>query len=234
MKTILVVEDDFEIASLIKEYLERNGYRAIWSSTGFEALEDIELYEIDLVVLDIMMADLDGFGFLERLRLSKNTPVIIVSARITIEDKVRGFELGADDYITKPFSLVELKTRIAYHLRRGNPNDEKTDADHLCFEGGLEYFPMIKKFTLKGERLNLTSKEIDIIDLMIKNEGRVLSKKEIYETVWAEQDMEGNNTITVHIKSIREKLKEDLKEPKYIETVWGKGYRFIGVKQYEN
>ncbi len=231
MKTILIVEDDYEIASSVKEYLERDGYRAIWSSTGFEALEDVDLYDVDLIVLDIMMPDLDGFGFLERLRLSRSVPVVIVSARISVEDKVRGFELGADDYITKPFSLKELRTRIQYHLKKDNKTLEQPECDQLTYDGGLIYTPSSKSFELKGKKLNLTSKEAEILDLLIRNHNSALSKREIYETIWAEQDVEGNNTVTVHIKSIREKLREDLKEPKYIETVWGKGYRFIGVKQ---
>lgn len=227
MKTILIVEDDYQIASPVKEFLERNNYKAIWSSTGFEALEDIELYKIDLVLLDLMMPDLDGYGFLDRLRRKSRIPVIIVSARTAVSDKVKGFELGADDYLTKPFSLMELITRIEYHLKKNQPKIEKNDSIYK-FKSGLIYNSKTMEVKEGDYTATLTSKEADILDLFIVNKGNTLSKKDIYETIWAEEDLEGNNTITVHIKSIREKLNEDLKKPKYIETVWGKGYKFIG------
>ncbi|MDO5718582.1 MAG: response regulator transcription factor [Tissierellia bacterium] len=228
MKTVLIVEDDYQIAAPVKEYLESNGYRAIWSSTGYEALEDVEIHDIDIILLDIMMPDLDGYGFLEKLRMSSDIPVIIISAKIAVADKVKGFDLGADDYITKPFSLTELKARIEYHLKK---KKKVYETEKMKFIGGLEYNTANNEFKINGEKIVLTSKESDILSLLIKNEGKVISKKDIYEIVWAEENTEGNNTITVHIKSIREKLKEDLKSPIYIETVWGKGYKFIGARE---
>lgn len=229
MDTVLIVEDDYHIAAPVKEFLENAGYKTVWSSTGFEALEDSELHDISIVLLDLMMPDLDGYGFLERFRLKSKVPVIIISAKIAVSDKVKGFELGADDYITKPFSLTELKTRIEYHLSKA-AGYQQTENKVINFLGGLEYYPMSSEFYLNGEKLIFTSKEAEILSLLIKNNDKVLSKKDIYEIVWAEKELEGNNTITVHVKAIREKLKEDLKEPTFIETIWGKGYRFIGVR----
>lgn len=230
MKTILIVEDDYQIAAPVKEFLENHGYMTIWSSTGYEALEDTELHDVSLVLLDLMMPDLDGYGFLERFRLKSSVPVIIISAKIAVSDKVKGFELGADDYITKPFSLTELKTRIEYHLKKA---EKIVDVENKTtdFIGGLSYNPRTNEFYLNDKKVLFTSREAEILSLLIKNDDKTLSKKDIYEIIWAEKELEGNNTITVHIKSIREKLNEDLKEPTYIETIWGKGYKFIGVRK---
>lgn len=235
MKTILVVEDEFQIANPVKEYLEKVGYRAIWSSTGYEALDDIKIHNVDLVLLDLMMPDLDGYGFLERLRRSSDIPVIIISAKTRPQDKVRGFDLGADDYVTKPFSLTELRSRIEYHLRKSSKNNlaDKENRKKEIFEGGLEFDKENGEFLINDQDPNLTIKEKEILELLIKNKGNILSKNDIYETVWKEESLDGNNTVTVHIKSLREKLKEDLKKPKFIETVWGKGYKFIG-KNHED
>lgn len=226
MTKILVVEDDYEIASSVREFLKNEGYESIWSSNGYEALEDFRQENIDLIILDIMMPDMDGFAFLKRLRELNDVPVIIISARVATQEKVKGFQLGADDYMTKPFSLAELRARIHYHLKK-KQNVERELKD-IQFCEGLRYSAESDRFFKDGKKIVFTAKEHGLLLYLIRHPEVVHSKKNLYEAIWVEEDMTGNNTVTVHIKSIREKIGDDLKTPKYIETVWGKGYRFIG------
>lgn len=230
MKTILLAEDDYEIAKLIKEYLKEFDYKVIWSSTGYEALEDFQNNDVDLVVLDIMMPELDGYGFLDRLRKFSNIPVIIISANTKTSYKVEGFNLGADDYLTKPFSLLELKIRIEYHLKNAGKTVNIEEENDIIYDGGLKYLKDTSQFFIKNEEIHLTQIEEKILLLLMKNPKKLFNKSEIYKIIWADDSELCNSTVTVHMKSLRQKLRENLKEPKLIETVWGKGYRFIGEK----
>lgn len=228
---ILIVEDDEEIALCIKEYIENSGYVGVWASTGKEGYEEFKKDEYQLLIIDVMMPEMDGLTLCKNIRLTSDVPIIILSAKGEDYDKVKGLNLGADDYITKPFSLIELQARIESNLRRYRKyNGINKVSNLLIYENDLEIDEKEKYIKLKGEEIHFTTKELELFMLMLQNPKRTFSKKELYETLWGEEDMDGNNTVTVHIKQIREKLKEDLKNPKFIETVWGTGYRFIGEK----
>ena len=231
MRKILVVEDDYEIANAIKEYLTEKEYLVYWASTGKEGIEEFKRMELDLILVDIMMPEMDGFKLCKNIRLLSDIPIIILSAKVNELDKVKGLNLGADDYITKPFSLVELEARIQSHLRRYKRYIGIDDKSSLVeYRGGISLEKELKEIYVKGKRINLTKKEFQLFMLMSSNPNRIFTKQEIYENIWGVVDIEGNNTVSVHIKSLREKLGENVKNPKLIETVWGMGYKFIGER----
>ncbi|WP_017754426.1 response regulator transcription factor [Calidifontibacillus oryziterrae] len=228
---VLVVEDDLEIARIIRDHLQRKGYAVTWASTGQEGWDDFQANHYDLVIIDLMLPEMDGFTLVKHIRLeTDDVPLLIISARHEDDDKVRGFRGGADDYLTKPFSLLELEARIESHLRRFRRyhREQFENNERLTFQSGLSIDFYNKIVTLNGAEVALTSKEYALLVLLIANPGRVFSKKELYEHIWNHPDVEGNNTITVHIKSIRTKLNDPIKQPIFIQTVWGMGYRFIG------
>ncbi|WP_027625931.1 response regulator transcription factor [Clostridium lundense] len=228
---ILIVEDDKDIALCIKEYIEKKGYSGIWASTGKEGYEEFKREKFQLLILDIMMPEMDGLTLCKNIRLISDVPILIISAKSEDYDKVKGLNLGADDYITKPFSLTELYARIESHLRRYRRyNFINENANIISYNNGLVIYEDGKYVEIDGVNIHLTSKEFELLMLMAQNPKKAFTKKELYETVWSEQDVDGNNTVTVHIKEIREKLKDDVKNSKFIETVWGIGYRFIGEK----
>lgn len=226
---LLIVEDDEQIASILQEYLTNKGYEINWASTGNEGLEDFKIGNYDLLIVDIMLPGLDGYSLCQSIRLTSDIPILIASARNKELDKIKGLKIGADDYVTKPFSLPEMEARIESLLRRykrtvrdGNPEEV------YRYEGGLEINFNRKQAFLNGELLLLTATEWSLLTILAKNSNRPFTKKELYENVWQEENIEGSNTVTVHIKQLRTKLKEDSKHPRYIETAWGIGYRFIG------
>lgn len=224
---ILVVEDDQEIAMAIKEYLSKEGYKITWGSTGLEALEEFSKNYFDLAIIDIMMPEMDGFTLCKNIRLKSMIPIIILSAKNKEGYKIEGLNIGADDYMTKPFSLKELSARVNRHLKRYKSFKGQKTKETLDYRDGLSIDIEDKIIYLDGEKINLTIKEYEILFIFINNPQKILSKKDIYENIWGGMDLD-NNTVTVHIKTLREKLHEDIKKPKFIETVWGKGYRFIG------
>lgn len=226
---ILIAEDDQEIAMAIKEYLYQNGYMITWGSTGLEALEEFNLKQFDLIIIDIMMPEMDGFTLCKHIRLKSNVPIIILSAKDKEMDKVEGLNIGADDYMTKPFSLMELQARVNRHLKRYESSQGKKEDKIQRFLDGLKIDMENNIVYLNDKKISLTIKELDILILLIKNKDKTLPKGIIYQNVWKDLDLD-NNTVTVHIKTLREKLREDIRNPKFIETVWGKGYRFIGEK----
>lgn len=226
---ILIAEDDQEIAMAIKEYLYQNGYMITWGSTGLEALEEFNLKQFDLIIIDIMMPEMDGFTLCKHIRLKSNVPIIILSAKDKEMDKVEGLNIGADDYMTKPFSLMELQARVNRHLKRYKSSQGKKEDKIQRFLDGLKIDMENNIVYLNDKKISLTIKELDILILLIKNKDKTLPKGIIYQNVWKDLDLD-NNTVTVHIKTLREKLREDIRNPKFIETVWGKGYRFIGEK----
>lgn len=227
---ILIVEDDDAIASIMKEHLTKEGYEVSWSSTGKEGLEDFKKEEFQLVMVDIMLPEMDGFTLCKNIRwLNEEVPIIIVSAKLTDSDKVKGLKLGADDYITKPFSLMEISARIEAHLRRNRKKENFTPLDRkLEFKNGLIIIPENNRVIVKEHEISLTSKEFEILLLMAQNPNKVFSKEELYKHIWKNIDVSGNNTVTVHIKALREKIKDNIKKPTFIQTVWGTGYKFIG------
>ncbi|QTM99028.1 response regulator [Sediminibacillus dalangtanensis] len=226
---ILIVEDEVEIARVMMDHLRQHGYAPTWASTGSEGWEEFKNDWFDLILVDLMLPGMDGFQLSRKIRLESDVPLLIVSAKQEQEHKIQGLDLGADDYLTKPFSLGELSARVNSHLRRYRRFLNKAEqADKQMYPGGLEI-----DFTNKVVKLNkilvpLSIKEKELLLLLAKNPFKTFSKAELYLHIWGQQELQGNNTVTVHIKSLRTKLKDQTRSAKYIETVWGVGYRFIG------
>ncbi|MFT5873495.1 MAG: two-component system OmpR family response regulator [Clostridium sp.] len=232
IEKILIVEDDEAIANIMKEHLTKEDYEVFWASTGKEGLEDFKKEEFQLVMVDVMLPEMDGFTLCKNIRwLNEEVPIIIVSAKQTELDKVKGLKSGADDYMTKPFSLMEISARIEAHLRRRRKKENYIPLDRkLQFKEGLTITLEDNRVLLKGYEISLTSKEFDILALMAQNPNKVFSKGELYQHIWENVDVNGNNTVTVHIKALREKIKDNIKDPTFIQTVWGTGYKFIGER----
>lgn len=226
---LLLVEDDPEIARIVRDMFLRDGYEVSWATTGMEGWEDFQAMEYDLVLVDLMLPEMDGFTLCKNIRYKSDIPLIIISARKEDADKIEGLHLGADDYVAKPFSLAELKARVESHLRRWNRYQGNTaPSQEIHYTDGLKVNWEQDQITIDGKEILLTSKEFDLFKLLAENPNNVFSKSELYEHVWKQLDVEGLHTVTVHIKSLRAKLADPVKTPKFIQTVWGKGYRFIG------
>ena len=205
---ILIVEDDESIASILIEHLRADGYIVNWASNGSEGLKDFKMESYKLLILDIMMPGMDGFTLCENIRLvNEDVPVIFISAKHEAVDKVKGLNIGADDYITKPFSLSELSARVGAQLRRYRRREGNIGNNQIEFKDGLTINIEEKKIMLYENEIQLTGKEFDLLVLMAKNQGKIFAKSELYQNVWQIMDLEDNNTVTVHIKAIREKLK---------------------------
>ena len=222
---ILVVDDDREIVESIGIFLHGEGYKVFKAYDGMEALEVLSENEIHLMILDIMMPKLDGSKTLMKLRESRNIPVILLSAKSEDNDKIFGLTAGADDYVTKPFSPSELMARVKSQLRRyttlgsiGKQNGEIV-IDGLCVNTEQ------KTVKVDGENVRLTPVEYKILELLVRNRGRVFSAEDIYSNVWNEDTVVGDNTIAVHVRHIREKIEINPKEPRYLKVVWGVGYK---------
>ncbi len=222
---VLVVDDDREIVDSISIFLTGEGYKPLKAYDGIEALDVLSENEVHLMILDIMMPKLDGIKTLMKLRESRNIPVILLSAKSEDADKILGLTAGADDYVTKPFNPSELMARVKSQLRRfttlgsiGKHNGEIV-IDGLCVNTEN------KTVKVDGENVRLTPVEYKILELLVRNRGRVFSAEDIYSNVWNEQMVVGYNTIAVHVRHIREKIEINPKEPKYLKVVWGVGYK---------
>ena len=228
MYNILVVDDDKEIVESIQIYLKNEGFKVYKAYDGLQALDILLEEEIHLILMDIMMPKLDGIKATIKIREEKNIPIILVSAKSEDTDKIIGLNIGADDYITKPFNLLELIARGKSNLRRyvtlGNYNNETIDKDILK-SGGLELNTSTKEVKVDGELVKITPIEFKILKLLLANKGRVFSIDEIYEKVWNEESFNVENTVAVHIRRIREKIEINPKEPRYLKVVWGVGYK---------
>ncbi|MEK4427230.1 response regulator transcription factor [Solibacillus sp. FSL K6-1523] len=225
LQQILLVEDDYEIARIIKDTLTKEGYHVILATTG---LHDFKQNGFDLVLVDWMMPEMDGLTLIEHIRLESDVPIIMISARNTDTDKVQGLQ-GADDYLAKPFSLEELKARVSSQLRRWqryNKVQQVTEMD--VYAHGLKINWAKNIAELNDIDLTLTQKEFALLKVLAQNVGQIFTKEELYIHVWQQSSFMDTNTVTVHIKSLREKLQDSVKTPHFIQTVWGKGYRFIG------
>lgn len=223
---ILIVDDDEKIRNLIAIYLENEGYKTIKASTGLEALAIIEDDKIDLIILDIMMPKINGIEACLKIREEKNMPIIMVSAKSEELDKIYGLSSGADDYITKPFNPLELIARVKSQLRRYKKyNKEAGRAQSILEIGDLVINTDTRQVCARGEEVRLTPKEFDILELLARNRGIVLSVGKIYEAVWKEDFLKSDNNVMVHITKIREKIEIDPKNPIYIKTIWGVGYK---------
>ena len=228
MYNILVVDDDKEIVESIEIYLKNEGFNIFKAYNGIEALEILVEKEIHLILMDIMMPKLDGIKATIKIREERNIPIILVSAKSEDTDKIIGLNIGADDYITKPFNLLELVARVKSNLRRyinlGNYNNINT-SNELIKSGGLELNLYTKEVKVDGENIKVTPIEYKILELLLSNKGRVFSIDEIYERVWKEESFNVENTVSVHVRRIREKIEINPREPKYLKVVWGVGYK---------
>ncbi len=227
MYNILVVDDDKEIVESIEIYLKNEGFKVFKAYDGMEALDILMTEEIHLILMDIMMPKLDGIKATIKIRQEKNIPIILVSAKGEDTDKILGLNIGADDYITKPFNLLELIARVKSNLRRymnlGNFNNESRE--DILRSGGLELNTSTKEVKVDGSSVKVTPIEYRILELLLRNKGRVFSIDEIYEKVWKEESFNVDNTVAVHIRRIREKIEINPKEPRYLKVVWGIGYK---------
>ena len=227
MYNILVVDDDKEIVESIEIYLNNEGYKVFKAYDGLEALDILTNEEIHLILMDIMMPKLDGIKATIKIRQEKNIPIILVSAKGEDTDKILGLNIGADDYITKPFNLLELIARVKSNLRRymnfGNFNNETRE--DVLRSGGLELNTSTKEVKVDGNQVKVTPIEYRILELLLRNKGLVFSIDEIYEKVWKEESFNVENTVAVHIRRIREKIEINPKEPRYLKVVWGIGYK---------
>ena len=227
MQTILVCDDDKQIVEAIDIYLTGEGFKVIKTYDGYEALEYLETQSADLLILDVMMPGLDGIRTTLKVRETSSIPIIILSAKSEDADKILGLNIGADDYITKPFNPLELVARVKSQLRRytqlGNMNQQAEGQVYKC--GGLQINDDNKEVTVDGDPIKLTPIEYNILLLLVKNAGKVFSIDEIYEKIWNEEAIGADNTVAVHIRHIREKIEINPREPKYLKVVWGVGYK---------
>lgn len=226
MANILVCDDDREIVDAIEIYLLQEGYNVIKAYDGVEALEAIKSNDIQLLIIDIMMPRLDGIHAILKIRETSSIPIIILSAKTEDPDKILGLNVGADDYLPKPFNPLELVARVKSQLRRYTKLGNMAQESQSIFSvGGLVMNDDTKEVTVDEKPVKLTPIEYNILLLLVKNQGRVFSIDQIYERIWNEQAIGADNTVAVHIRHIREKIEIDPREPRYLKVVWGVGYK---------
>ncbi len=230
MYNILICDDEKDIVNALKIYLSGSEYTTFTAYNGVEALEIIGEKEIHLVLMDIMMPMMDGISALSLIREKYNIPVILLSAKSEDTDKILGLNMGADDYITKPFNPVELQARVRSRLRRYTQLGGKVINDDKITIGGITLDDKSKIVTCDGENVSLTPTEFEILRLLMHNPGKVFSPKEIYAQVWKDAPYGAENTVVVHIRHLREKLEINPAEPRYIKVVWGHGYKMEMIK----
>ena len=227
MYNVLVCDDDREIVEAIEISLSQEGYKVLKAYDGEEALKVLDREKVDLLIIDVMMPKLDGIRATLKIREKKNMPIIILSAKSEDADKILGLNVGADDYMTKPFNPLELTARVKSQLRRytqlGSTIDKSNQAVYAV--GGLSIDDEQKEVTVDGEPVRLTPIEYNILLLLVKNQGKVFSIDQIYESIWNEDAIGVDNTVAVHIRHIREKIEINPKEPRYLKVVWGVGYK---------
>ncbi|MDE6911099.1 MAG: response regulator transcription factor [Lachnospiraceae bacterium] len=226
MYNVLVCDDEKDIVVALKIYLTAEGYQVYEAFNGKEAIEVLSKEDIHLVIMDIMMPVMDGITAMAKLRENSNVPVIMLTAKSEDTDKVLGLNIGADDYVTKPFNPVEVQARVKSQLRRymqlGGSTAPKSE---LLSVGGIELDDRTKEVTLDGEKVSLTPTEYDILKLLMENIGKVYSPSQIYSAVWNDSPYGTENTVAVHIRHLREKLEYNPAEPRYLKSVWGRGYK---------
>lgn len=228
MYSILVCDDEKDIVNALRIYLEADGYKVFEASNGKEALAVLSEKDIQLVLLDIMMPVMDGITALSKIRSSSAVPVIMLSAKSEDTDKILGLNIGADDYITKPFNPMELSARVRSQLRRYMLLGGGTKSADSITIGGITLDDRSKEVTLDGDKINLTPTEYDILKFLMQHPNRVFSPKELYRRVWNEAPLGAEGTVAVHIRHLREKIEIDPASPRYIVAVWGQGYKLIG------
>ncbi len=227
MDKILLVEDEQELAQVTKDYFEKKGYLVKIIGDGQEALDYLMLNSVKLLILDIMLPGVDGLTICEEVRKKSNIPIIIISARTGEDARIIGIELGADDYLEKPYSVKELYVRVKSQLRRAY--DLRVDVEKIV-DGDMVIDTTARQVYLKGKPILLASKEFDLLKILVENKGRAMSKEKLFGMVWGLDSDSEYSTLTVHINKIREKIEKNPKKPKFIITVWGVGYRFEGMQ----
>lgn len=227
MAKILVCDDDKDIVEAIDIYLTQEGYEVLKAYDGDEAIKVLKSNEVDLLIMDVMMPRLDGIRATLKIRENMSLPIIILSAKSEDADKILGLNIGADDYITKPFNPLELVARVKSQLRRYTQlgSTARSDNQSEFWTGGLVIRDDLKEVTVDGEKVKLTPIEYNILLLLVKNQGKVFSINQIYENIWNEEAIGADNTVAVHIRHIREKIEINPKEPRYLKVVWGVGYK---------
>ena len=227
MSTILVCDDDKDIVDAIDIYLTQEGYQVLKAYNGEEAIKVLKEKEVDLLIIDVMMPRLDGIRATLKIREEMSLPIIILSAKSEDADKILGLNIGADDYMTKPFNPLELVARVKSQLRRYTQlgSTSKEDSKYEFKTGGLVIRDDLKRVTVDGETVKLTPIEYNILLLLVKNQGKVFSINQIYESIWNEEAIGADNTVAVHIRHIREKIEINPREPRYLKVVWGIGYK---------
>lgn len=223
---ILVCDDDKEIVEAIEIYLQQEGYHVLKAYDGEQALDMLKKNEVHLLIIDVMMPKLDGIRATLKIREESSIPIIILSAKSEDSDKILGLNIGADDYVTKPFNPLELVARVKSQLRRYTQLDNVSESNETVYQvGGLMINDDLKEVTVDGELVKLTPIEYNILLLLVKNQGKVFSIEQIYENIWNEDAIGADNTVAVHIRHIREKIEINPKEPRYLKVVWGVGYK---------
>ena len=231
MYNILICDDDQDIINALKIFLSDSSYNLFEANNGKQALEIISNNEIHLVLMDIMMPEMDGISAMVRIRENSNVPVILITAKSEAGDKILGLNVGADDYITKPFNPIEVAARVRSQIRRYTQLGAAVIKQKTIGVGGIELDDNAKAVTRDGVPVSLTPTEYEILKLLMQNLGRVYSPKEIYREIWRENPMTAENTIAVHIRHLREKLEINPAEPRYLKAVWGHGYMMEGDKR---
>lgn len=227
MSTILIIEDETSIAELEKDYLELSGFDVMIENDGCEGAAHALSEDFDLIILDLMLPNMDGFEICRLIREKKNTPIIMVSAKKDDIDKIRGLGIGSDDYITKPFSPSELVARVKAHLARYKRLTTSSLPENEIIEiRGLKIDKTARRVYVNGIEKNFTTKEFDLLTFLAQHPNHVFSKEELFKEIWEMESVGDIATVTVHIKKIREKIEKTTSKPQYIETIWGVGYRF--------
>lgn len=231
MNNVLVCDDERDIVNALTICLEAEGYNIYKASNGVEALDVISKNDIHLVLLDIMMPKMDGITCISEIRKNYDMPVIFLSAKSEDTDKILGLNIGADDYVTKPFNMIEVAARVKSNLRRYNmASVSRENRESKLVVGGIEVDDATKEVTIDGNPVQVTKTEYDILKLFMRNPGRVFSSHEIYNLVWKEDAYGGEGTVAVHVRHLREKIELNPAEPRYIKVVWGQGYKMERVR----
>lgn len=226
-RKVLIIEDEPDISRILRDYLTKNQYEAVVAATGQDGLQIMELIQPDYIILDIMLPDMDGIEVCREIRRRNNIPILILSARGSDTDKVLGLGFGADDYMTKPFSLSELLARINAHFRRYDSMTSDRDRTDLLCLGNLVIDKKAYKVTLSGSEVSLSAKEFELLHYLASHKNHVFSKAQLLDAIWGYATYGDENTVTVYIRRLREKIEEDPSHPTVLKTVWGVGYKFI-------
>ncbi|KJS19240.1 MAG: transcriptional regulator [Clostridiaceae bacterium BRH_c20a] len=228
---ILLVDDEEGIKKIVQQILIKEGYNFLYAANGERALDVFSNEDPALIILDVMLPEIDGFEVCKTIRQSSNVPIIMLSAKSDIVDKSVGFNMGADDYLTKPFSPIELSLRVKALIRRvvNRPLNKCEKKDWYLCMGGLEINCANYEVKLQGKIINFTPKEFDLLCFLVRNPGQVFTREQLYNQLWDEDLIGDTGTITVFVRRIREKIEKDPAKPKYLQTVWGVGYKFCNM-----